>query len=143
MADGTPEQACEVAAQLTNEPARVLAFQEEFVRKADELGYGQAACFALRLAMEEGVRNALVHGHRDLPDTPVDVRYRITPETVEITIRDQGPGFDPDSLPDPTAPENLVNPSGRGVMLMRAYMTSVSFNETGNQITMVYERAAS
>ena len=53
-------------------------------------------------------------------------------------VEDQGPGFDPGSLPDPTTRENIEKPSGRGLLLIRAYMSSVVFNEVGNRVTMVY-----
>ena len=52
-------------------------------------------------------------------------------------IRDEGPGFDPDGLPDPTDPENLTKASGRGVLLIRTFMDEVRFNDTGNEITMI------
>ena len=54
-----------------------------------------------------------------------------------FVVRDEGPGFDPNSLPDPTDPENLLKPSGRGIMLIRTFMDAVSFNEKGNEVTMV------
>jgi serine/threonine-protein kinase RsbW len=53
-----------------------------------------------------------------------------------VEIRDEGPGFDPDGLPDPLAPQNLERPGGRGVFLIRQYMTWVQFNETGNAVTL-------
>ena len=57
-----------------------------------------------------------------------------------IVVDDHGPGFDPDNIPDCTLPENIEKACGRGVMLMRAYMTSVEFNDKGNKVTLVYER---
>ena len=58
-------------------------------------------------------------------------------DEARFVIRDEGPGFDPRTLPDPTDPENLLKPSGRGVMLIRTFMDAVAFNETGNEITMI------
>lgn len=140
MSRGDTSPARAVSAQLPDEPDRIRAFEEQFVRAAADAGYEQAACFALRLAMEEAIRNAFRHGHRDLPDEPVEVEYQVTPATVMIRVRDRGPGFDPSDLPDPTAPENLTRPTGRGVMLIRAYMTEVSYNAAGNEVTMRFEK---
>lgn len=67
----------------------------------------------------------------------VHVKARLTPTEATFVIRDEGPGFDTSHLPDPTDPENLTKPSGRGIMLIRTFMDEVNFNETGNEITMV------
>lgn len=140
MSRGDTDPARSVSAQLSDVPDEIRDFEDRFVEAADRAGYEQASCFALRLAMEEATRNAFRHGHADLPDEPIDVAYDITPEVVTITVRDHGPGFDPTELPDPTAPENLARPHGRGVMLIRAYMTDVRFNDTGNEVTMTYRK---
>lgn len=106
-------------------------------------GYTESSKFAVRLAIEEGLANAFRHGHKGLPATSgVHVTFNVTPDQLRVTIQDSGPGFDPHVVPDPTLDENLELPSGRGLMLMRAYMTSVTFNSKGNQVTMVYKKPA-
>ena len=100
-------------------------------------GYSEAATFAIQLALEEGLNNAIRHGNSHDRRKVVKLGYQIDAERVVITIADQGGGFDPDSIPDPTADENLEKPCGRGVMLMRAYMDEVRYNQTGNQVCMV------
>ena len=67
----------------------------------------------------------------------LEVTVEVTPTSGRFVIRDQGPGFDPAKLPDPTDPENLEKVSGRGLLLMRTFMDEVAFNETGNQVTMI------
>ncbi|MCA9081028.1 MAG: ATP-binding protein [Planctomycetaceae bacterium] len=64
------------------------------------------------------------------------VDIRIDARGLEYCIRDEGPGFDPESLPDPTDPANLERPCGRGVLLMRTFMDEVQYNERGNQVIM-------
>src|SRR5262245_43137196 len=64
------------------------------------------------------------------------VTVDVTPHSGKFVVRDQGPGFDPNKLPDPTDPENLEKVSGRGLLLMRTFMDEVSFNSTGNEVTM-------
>ena len=104
-------------------------------------GYGEAAAFAIRLALEEALVNGFRHGNKGDPDKRVQVDCRIDPSTVVIEVQDEGEGFDPGSVPDPTAEENIEIPSGRGIMLMRAYMTSVEFVPPGNRLRIVYDRA--
>lgn len=103
-------------------------------------GFPEASRFALRLALEEAIVNAFRHGHKDLPGEPVTVEWMITSTTCSITVCDRGPGFKPSDVPDPTLDENLDTPSGRGIMLMRAYMSDIRYNESGNCVTMVYTK---
>lgn len=105
--------------------------------------YPEAAVFAVRLAIEEALVNAFKHGHEGLPsDTPVTFSYSLSADRVQIDIEDQGPGFAPEEVRDPTLDEHLEIPSGRGLLLMRAYMESVEYLGRGNHVRMVYARPA-
>src|SRR3954467_15503749 len=122
----------------------------------------EASVISVCIALEEAVRNALVHGdleftseqregdageyqrlidHRSTNEPyasrRLEVTVEVTPRSGRFVIRDYGPGFDPSKLPDPTDPENLERVSGRGLLLMRTFMDEVTFNTTGNQVTMV------
>ena len=111
------------------------------VERAEELGYSRGARFALRLAMEEAIVNAFRHGHRALPaETPIEVEYSLDEDRIRVAVHDQGPGFAPAQVPDPTLDENLEMPSGRGLVLMRAYMTRVWHNAAGNRVEMELRR---
>jgi len=111
--------------------------EERIVRSATKCGYNEDTIFALRLSVEEALSNAIRHGNLYDIHKKVEIRYSIRPERIDIYVTDEGRGFDPGGVPDPTAPENLENPSGRGIMLMQAYMSQVEFNESGNQIHLV------
>ncbi len=102
--------------------------------------YPEASRFAIRLALEEAVVNAFKHGSKGIPNPRVEFGYEVTDRNVFMRVKDPGPGFKPECLPDPTAPENLERPGGRGVMLMRAFMSKVEYRGCGNEIVMVYER---
>ena len=128
--------------RLVNDPAAIRDLQNSLVADAELAGHGRSTAFALRLALEEAVRNALVHGCTGRADLPIDVAWSVSPDLVTITVEDPGPGFDPYAVPDPTTDENLEAPSGRGLLLMRAYMTSVEYNDRGNRVTMRYEPGA-
>lgn len=104
------------------------------------VGFDEASTFAVRLALEEAVANAFRHGNAEDPSKRVTVRYRVTSHEIRLSVEDEGPGFDPGAVPDPTEDQNLEIPSGRGIMLMRAYMTSVEIVAPGNRIDMIFRR---
>jgi len=114
--------------------------QERIIRVLEELNYPSRDVFGVRLALEEAIVNAIKHGNRMDPQKQVRVRWRIDSLRVYIEIQDEGPGFVPDDVPDPTAEENLEKPCGRGIMLMRAFLNVVEYNETGNCVRLVKER---
>jgi serine/threonine-protein kinase RsbW len=104
-------------------------------------GYPEKDVFGARLALEEAVVNAVRHGNRCDPSKWVTVRYAVGPERVLAEVHDEGSGFDPERVPDPTALENREQPGGRGLLLMRAYATSVHYNAAGNCVTLCKRRS--
>ena len=113
---------------------------ETVMARVEPYHYGENARFAIRLALDEGLSNAIRHGNRNNPRKSVTVRYSVNEQRVRVSICDEGPGFTPGAVPDCTLEENLCRPGGRGVMLMKAYMTSVRFNAAGNCVTLVKKR---
>lgn len=105
-----------------------------------EYGYDETDVFAIKLALEEALTNAIKHGNNLNPNKQVQFEYEVNTEQVTLKVCDEGPGFCPDEVPDCTADENIERPSGRGVMLMNAYMTEVSYNDKGNCVTMIRRR---
>jgi len=89
------------------------------------------------LAVREAVANAIKHGNRQDPDKRVDVAVRIDSEAVEIAVADEGSGFDPSTVRDPLAPENLFRTNGRGIFYMRRFMDEVSYGSTASGGTLV------
>lgn len=102
--------------------------------------YTENDIFALHLALEEALINAVRHGNKADPQKKVTVKYAVSSEKVEIQVRDQGSGFDPTAVPDPTRGRNLYKTSGRGLLLMRAFTNKLEFNEAGNCVRMVRHR---
>ncbi|HBS27858.1 MAG TPA: ATP-binding protein [Phycisphaerales bacterium] len=140
MAGGQPRARSNAKVSLLNEPDSIRAVEREILEAASTHGYPEAAQFAIRLALEEAVFNAFRHGHKHLPDEPVLVDWTVSRGSVRIVVEDRGPGFTPDAVPDPTHEDRLELPHGRGVMLMKAYMTQVEYNDRGNRVTMVYQK---
>jgi serine/threonine-protein kinase RsbW len=96
--------------------------------------------FWIRLCLDEAIANAIIHGHDEPMEQPVRevlVKYQVGPMKLVFVVEDSGEGFDHKNIPDPTAEENLLNVSGRGVFLMRKIMDEVIFNDRGNCVTMV------
>ena len=116
--------------------AEIVPMIEEIAATLDEVGYSSKEIFGIRLALEEALVNAIKHGHKGDPSKEVHLRYQVTRDRFIAEIEDEGPGFDPDAVPDPLAPENLECPCGRGLVLMRHYMTWVRFNKAGNRVTL-------
>jgi serine/threonine-protein kinase RsbW len=117
-------------------PAEIVPVIEDIVAPMETAGYSSKEIFGVRLAPEEALVNAIKHGHKGDPSKEVHLRYQVTRDRLLAEIADQGPGFDPHAVPDPLAPENLERPCGRGLVLMRHYMTWVRFNDAGNRVTL-------
>lgn len=96
--------------------------------------------FGVHLALEEALVNAVKHGNRMDETKFVHVVCRLSPEKLYVQIRDEGPGFKLEEVPDCTDDENLEKCSGRGIMLMRNFMTLVEYNDSGNMVTMEKSR---
>jgi serine/threonine-protein kinase RsbW len=104
-------------------------------------GYDHREVFGVRIALEEAMVNAVKHGNRHDPTKCVGASWHVGPSRVMIEIEDEGHGFDLHAVPDPCALENLERSCGRGVFLMRHYMSWVRYNRCGNRVTMCKRRA--
>ena len=149
---------------LENDPELVLSIPSYLQRNLRDMRMCADATQRMRvgIALEEALANALYHGNleigsdlreeddaayyelirqrRSLPpfrDRMLHVNARITQSEAVFVIRDEGPGFDVSSLPDPTAPDRLHRPYGRGVLLIRTFMDEVRYNDAGNEITLI------
>ncbi len=99
-------------------------------------GWTEKEVFPIKLALEEALVNAIRHGNGDDHQKGVNIEVTLNHKSFHATVSDEGPGFNPDTLPEPLAPENLEQPGGRGVFLIRHYMTEVSFIPPGNKVKM-------
>ncbi len=93
--------------------------------------------FAVHLALEEAVVNAIKHGNNCDPSKKAYLSYSISDDRVDIVVSDEGEGFDPARVPDPCCDDNLCKASGRGLFLIKSYMDLVEYNKSGNSIHMV------
>lgn len=122
---------------IPSDPLAVRQPEQEILDALQRFDYPEQALFAIKLALEEALVNAIKHGNQCDPAKRICVRYDVNRARAVIIIADQGTGFCPSSVPDCTADENLNRPSGRGIMLMRAYMDQVHYSRRGNMVRMV------
>ncbi|SMD34804.1 serine/threonine-protein kinase RsbW [Reichenbachiella faecimaris] len=92
----------------------------------------------IMIAVTESVNNAIVHGNQSDKSKNVHLSLNLEDNQVKFTIEDEGPGFDYDNLPDPTAPENLEKPGGRGIFLMKNLCDEVSFIDNGKKVILSF-----
>lgn len=111
--------------------------QRQIIEEVQRAGYTTQNVFAIKLALEEAMINAIKHGNRLDMKKYVHVNYQVTPQQVEIIIEDEGVGFCRDDVPDPTLEENITKCSGRGILLMEAYMNKVEYSNNGRRLRMV------
>ena len=111
---------------------------EEVVEACQRLAVpGSRATLNLRVAVGEAVSNAILYGNRERTDRDVRIRAEFGPDAVRVTVADEGEGFDPDAVEDPTLPGNRDRSHGRGIFLLRQLMDDVRYNEKGNSVTLV------
>jgi serine/threonine-protein kinase RsbW len=138
MRDTGSSGACDVV--IPSDTAEARRVQEDIERGLKGHRFDERDIFSVKLALEEALVNAIKHGNQMDRSKKVHITYRITPERLEVHITDEGQGFDPDEVPDCMAAENLERPCGRGLLLIRHYMTEVTFHPPGNRLTMVKTR---
>jgi serine/threonine-protein kinase RsbW len=118
------------------------AVETEVLGQLEEHGWSERDVFGIRLAFEESVVNAMKHGNVLDPEKRVRIRCRLADDLMRIEVTDEGPGFDPDAVPDPTHDDHREKASGRGVLLMRRFMDRVEFSEKGNAVLLEKRRSA-
>jgi serine phosphatase RsbU (regulator of sigma subunit)/anti-sigma regulatory factor (Ser/Thr protein kinase) len=117
-------------------PRELTHVENAILPVLENKGYGERAIFSVKLALEEAVINAIKHGN-ELDDTKkVTISFSIDDNRAVITVGDEGAGFDPNDVPDPTDEAGLLATSGRGLALIKAYMDDAHHNDVGNEITM-------
>ncbi len=129
--------------EIPSETENIRDVEESISEALETAGFSDNDIFAIRLSLDEALANAIKHGNRYNAKKKVAVGFRVTDDSITIRVSDQGEGFDYTDQPDPTAPDRLELPSGRGLLLMRSYMDEVVFNEKGNEVTMVKKRGVS
>lgn len=102
--------------------------QTVLVQLSEIVGFGEEATHYMSVALRESVVNAIKHGNHKDEGKRVQLVFTLHPKALEVTVRDEGQGFDPQSIPSPVAPENLLKADGRGIFFMRSFMDEVAYD---------------
>lgn len=128
----------ELVLELPND-LRTIEHAVEYVMQrcagCDE--YARKLRLNFRVGLSEALSNAMLYGNADDPRRKVRVEVTVGEREITARVRDEGEGFNPAAVPDPTAPSNLKKAGGRGLFLMRKLMDEVHYNEQGNEVTLV------
>lgn len=122
---------------LTSE---IYPVEQEILDVLSVEGFDENSVFAIRLAMDEALINAIKHGNRNDPSRTVHVEFQCDREQAIISVIDEGDGFDHGNLEDPRNKDGLNKTHGRGIFLIKQFMTEVAFNEKGNHITFTFKK---
>lgn len=129
-----PPTAAEIV--IPSDFAEARRVQEEIAEVLQSARYGERDIFSINLALEEALVNAIKHGNQMDPDKRVSVWYSVSADRFDVRITDEGAGFDPTDIPDPTLPENIERFCGRGLLLIRNFMSLVEYQGKGNVVVM-------
>jgi serine/threonine-protein kinase RsbW len=121
---------------IPSDTAKGREVQEQIIESLEAHGFSARDVFGVRLALEEAIVNAIKHGNRMDPEKIVRIQWEVNATYVKVTIEDQGDGFKVEDVPDPTDDENLDKPGGRGIMLMRSFMSHVAYDGGGSILMM-------
>ena len=121
---------------LSNQPSLAAELISEICQHLTESGWGAKDIFGIRMGIEEAIMNAIKHGNCRDESKSIMVSAATDDETFWARIEDEGVGFAPNEVPDPTCDENIEKGSGRGVMLMKTFMDELTYNERGNVVEM-------
>ena len=116
-----------------------LLLLEEWINKLCDLYQISVEQYGnVLIAITEAVNNAIIHGNKNIANKKTDIEYNIDSQTITFTVFDEGTGFDFNDLPDPTSPENLEKPQGRGIFLMNHLADEVNFIDNGNVVQLKF-----
>lgn len=126
---------------IRSRSSAVAEVREQILAQMEANNFSREDVFAVHLALEEAFLNAFKHGNKMDPTKKIKVEYSVSSDKVEISMTDEGDGFDPNVVPDPRCGENLYKIEGRGLLLIRSYMDTVEFNEWGNSVHMIKHKS--
>ena len=127
---------------MPSRPGAYVPCMQEILMQLARCGWDGRDLFGVELTLEESLSNAIRHGNCMDESKQVFVECKVSPERFWLRVEDEGHGFQPQKVPDCTADANLGCPGGRGLALIKAYMTRVEHNKRGNCVTMEKVRSA-
>lgn len=129
----------ELELQIPSDTGSIAPAVDEIVGRIRRKGCLAGRESDLEVALFEALANAVIHGNQQQAEKRVRIscRHEARDKRLSIVIRDEGGGFDPERVPDPTAPENLASEHGRGILLMKTFMDEVRFEKGGTEVHLL------
>ena len=125
--------------QIESLPNNLRIVEKVIDEVTNELGISQDNYGKIMVSTMEGVNNAILHGNKQMPEKYVDIVFRFKTDELQVKISDEGEGFKPEEVPDPTLPENLEELNGRGIFLMSHLADTIKYSKKGNAVTMTFK----
>ena len=127
--------------QIPSHPDDGVGVIREILEQLEKNDWNEKDIFGVHMAMEEAVMNAIKHGNKRDPSKSVRVVITLSGNQFHACVTDEGKGFDPEAVPDPTLDENLEKTCGRGLMLMSNFIDIVKYNELGNSVELTKRKS--
>ena len=127
--------------RISSDPQEGIVVIRELLGQLENQQWPEGEIFGIHLSLEEAIANAIHHGNARDREKSIRITLETSADLFYAKITDEGGGFDPQAIPDPTSVENLERPCGRGLMLMRCYMDSVAYSPSGNSVELHKKRS--
>ncbi len=118
--------------EIASDPDLMPEVEQFVLDIAAEVGLNKDKYNNIALAVAEAISNSIKHGNKNDKSKKVSINIKVEDEKMIVSLKDEGTGFDPNTVPDPTQPENILKESGRGVHIMRSLLDDLKFNFTPN-----------
>lgn len=125
--------------KFSSDPDNLVEVEKFISDIADEFNVDEEIKSNLTLSVSEASSNAMVHGNKLDPKKEIELTVSLFKDSIKVVIKDQGNGFDPNAVPDPTAPENLLKDSGRGIFIMKSFLKELKYNFTDSGTEVILE----
>jgi len=129
--------------RITSELVNLRIVENTIEEVHTKIGINQENYGKILVSTLEAVNNAILHGNNSDPEKFVKIKIRFENNTLVIKVIDEGTGFSPDKVPDPTGPQNIQEPNGRGVFLMSRLSDDIKYSRKGNVVTMTFKNIIS
>ncbi|HET54144.1 MAG TPA: ATP-binding protein [Ignavibacteria bacterium] len=123
--------------EIFSDPELMPEVEQFVLDVAEEIGLNENKFNNISLAVAEAISNSIKHGNKNDKNKKVFIKIEVKNDQMIVTLKDEGTGFDPNTIPDPTKPENILKESGRGVHIMRSLLDDLRFNFTPNGTEIV------
>ena len=126
--------------KLTSDYQSIATIEKLIDKVCTRVGVNEEAYGNVLIAVTEAVNNAIQHGNKENNSLQIDVSVLDSSKSVCFSVKDEGPGFDFNNLPDPTSPDNILKENGRGIFLMKNLADKVEFTGEGNEVSLFFSK---